>query len=180
MRLFVAIPLPSPVIEALDGLQRSLQLPGDGLRWSSPETWHITLQFLGECSADTSDCVIERLAEIRSPRVPVSLHGTGIFDRAGVFWAGVEVSGELAELERLVVRASGQCGLIAEDRPYHPHVTLARAKGDDRVSVLRKLQRRASQDFEFPQFIATEFLLYESFTGSGGTRHEVRRRFPLR
>jgi RNA 2',3'-cyclic 3'-phosphodiesterase len=179
VRLFVAIPLPSPVIEALDSVQRSLRGAGDGLRWSSPETWHITLQFLGECSAETSECVIERLAEIRSPRVPVVLKGTGIFDRAGVFWAGVEVSTELRKLQRQVVAATAQCGFTAEDRPYHPHVTLARAKGDDRVSVLRKLQRRARQDFAFPPFIAAEFLLYGSFLGPGGTRHEVRRSFPL-
>lgn len=179
MRLFVGIPLPSPVIEALDSVQRSLRGAGDGLRWSSPETWHITLQFLGECSAETSECVIERLAGIRSPRVPVALKDTGIFDRAGVFWAGVEVSTELRQLGKQVAAAIGQCGFTAEDRPYHPHVTLARAKGDDRVSVLRKLQGRARQDFEFPRFIATEFLLYESFLGPGGTKHEVRRRFPL-
>lgn len=179
MRLFVGIPLPSPVIEALDSVHRSLRGPGDNLRWSSPETWHITVQFLGECSANTSECVIERLAEIRSPRFPVVLKDTGVFERAGVFWAGVEVSAELRQLEKQVVTVTGRCGFTAEDRPYHPHVTLARAKGDDRVSVLSKLQRRVRQDFEFPPFIATEFLLYESFLGPGGTRHEVRRRFPL-
>jgi RNA 2',3'-cyclic 3'-phosphodiesterase len=179
MRLFVGIALPSPVIEALESVQRSLRTPDDRLRWSSPETWHITLQFLGECSAETSECVTERLAEIQSPNVPVLVKGTGVFDRAGVFWAGVEVSEDLRKLEKQVVAATAQCGFAGEDRPYHPHVTLARAKGDDRVSALRKLQGRARQDFEFPRFIATEFLLYESFLGPGGTKHEVRRRFPL-
>jgi RNA 2',3'-cyclic 3'-phosphodiesterase len=179
MRLFVGIPLPSPVIDALETVQLSLRTPDDRLHWSSPETWHITLQFLGECSPETSECVTERLAVIRLPRVPVLVRGTGVFERAGVFWAGVEVSTELRALEKRVVAATAQCGFTAEDRPYQPHVTLARAKGADRVSALRKLQRRARHDLEFPPFIATEFLLYESFFQPGGTRHEVRRRFPL-
>jgi hypothetical protein len=31
----------------------------------------------------------------------------------------------------------------------------------------------------FTRFVAEEFLLYESFLGSAGARHEVRERFPL-
>jgi hypothetical protein len=31
----------------------------------------------------------------------------------------------------------------------------------------------------FTSFIADEFLLYESFLGSAGARHEVRERLPL-
>jgi RNA 2',3'-cyclic 3'-phosphodiesterase len=179
MRLFVGIPLASEVIEALEALSRSLQSSGDNLRWSSPETWHITLQFLGESSAEKYGCIVQRLGGIRSSFFPVWLSGTGLFDRAGVFWAGVNVSPELRLLEKHVTAATSQCGFAAEDRPYHPHVTLARAKGDDRIRALRKLHARVKQDVEFPPFTAKEFLLYESFLGSGGPRHQVRERFPL-
>jgi 2'-5' RNA ligase len=103
----------------------------------------------------------------------------GLFDRAGVFWAGVSVSPELRLLEKHVTAATSQCGFAAEDRPYHPHVTLARAKGDDRIRTLRKLQARVKQEVEFPPFTTREFLLYESFLDTGGPRHQVRERFPL-
>jgi RNA 2',3'-cyclic 3'-phosphodiesterase len=179
MQLFVGIPLAPDVIDGLERLTAGLRRSGDSLRWSSPETWHITLQFLGEVLVGKYECVVDELAKIRSPYVPIWLSGTGIFDRAGVFWAGVNVSRELRQLEKQVVAATGKCGFAAEDRPYHPHVTLARAKGDDRARLLRGLLNRVRQEAELPAFEAGEILLYESFTGSGGTRHEVRARFPL-
>ena len=178
MRLFLGIPLATVVIEALEAITRSLRSNADGLRWSLPETWHITLQFLGQTSPEKYDCMVPRLGEIRSPHVPIWLDGTGFFDRAGVFFAGVNVSPELLQLQKLVVAATTECGFAPEDRPYHPHVTLARAKADNR-HLLRKLKARTSQKTSFPRFTASEFLLYEAFFGPGGSRYEVRKRFTL-
>jgi RNA 2',3'-cyclic 3'-phosphodiesterase len=179
MRLFIAIPLASEVIDALERLSRSLRCANDRLRWTSAETWHITLQFLGETPVERYNCVVQQLSQIESPAVPVWLDGTGCFDRAGVFFAGVKVSPELRQLEKLVVAATSKCGVIAEDRAYHPHVTLARAKGDDRGEALRSLKNRAKTDVSFPAFTAREFLLMESFLGSSGARHEIRARISL-
>jgi 2'-5' RNA ligase len=179
MRLFIAIPLASEVVGALERLSQSLRSSNEGLRWSSSETWHITLQFLGETSVERYGCLAERLGTIRAPAVPVWLHGTGFFDRAGVFFAGVNVSPELRQLAKLIIAATSQCGVAAEERPYHPHVTLARAKGDGKGGALRKLRGVAKGEVEFPAFTAREFLLYESFLNAQGARHEVRERFPL-
>ena len=179
MRLFVAIALAPEVVTALERLSRSLRSAGDNLRWTSFETWHITLQFLGDISIENYDCVVRHLREIKSPQVPVWLQGTGFFNRAGVFFAGIDVSPELRQLERLVVAATSTCGVVAEDRPYHPHVTLARARGDEPARALRTLKTQAKNDVVFPAFTAQEFLLFESFLGSSGARHEIRERFPL-
>src|SRR5579872_5010231 len=177
MRLFIGIPLPSEVVTALERLSHSLRSAGDSLRWSSPETWHITLQFLGETSIENYACVVQHLRKIKSPTVPIWLSGTGFFDRAGVFFAGVNVSPELRQLEKQVVAVTSQCGVEAENRPYRPHVTLARAKGDNRSASLRKLRTSANPKVEFPPFTAREFLLYESFLGGpNGARHEIRER----
>jgi RNA 2',3'-cyclic 3'-phosphodiesterase len=179
MRLFVGIPLAQEVIDALERLARSLRSDGDGLRWSSPESWHITLQFLGETSGEKYNCVLGRLGDLRAAAVPVQLNGTGFFDRAGVFFAGVSVSAEMAGLEKQVLAATEKCGFVAEDRPFHPHVTLARAKGDNRMNAIRRLKQRVKEKVGFPGFTATEFRLYEAFLGAGGSRYEVRAQFPL-
>ncbi|HEY2473050.1 MAG TPA: RNA 2',3'-cyclic phosphodiesterase [Terracidiphilus sp.] len=178
MRLFIGIPLATEVVDALERITNRLRTTGDNLRWASPETWHITLQFLGETSPEQYDCTLASLRRIRSTQVPVWLEGTGVFDRAGVFFAGVNVSPELRLVQKLVTAATAKCGFSAEDRPYHPHVTLARAKGDKR-HVLRKLKDRADLKATFPRFTANAFLLYEAFLGPGGSRYEVRERFPL-
>jgi RNA 2',3'-cyclic 3'-phosphodiesterase len=180
MRLFVGIPLAPEVIEALERIVHALQAPGDELRWTSSETWHITLQFLGATPPVQADCIVAGLGRIQSPPVPVLLHETGFFDRAGVYFAGVNVSPELQQLQKEVVVSTSQCGFTPEDRPFHPHVTLARAKGDCRLKALKKLKGRTNQKAEFPSFVASEFLLYEAFLGAGGSRYEVRARFPLR
>jgi 2'-5' RNA ligase len=56
-------------------------------------------------------------------------------------------------------------------------MTLARSK--DRRQSLAGLKARMHSLPRFSRFIAEEFLLYESFLGSAGARHEVRARFPL-
>lgn len=178
MRLFIAIPLAPDVIEALARTAHGSRSASDGLRWAPQETWHITLQFLGETSSEQYSCVLRYLREIRSPLVPVWLEGAGVFDRAGVFFAGVNVSAELRELQKQVVAATTKCGFAPEDRPFHPHVTLARAKGGNR-RALRNLKVKTVLKTTFPRFTATEFLLYEAFLGPGGSRYEVRERFPL-
>jgi 2'-5' RNA ligase len=179
MRLFIGIPLPSNVSDVLKQTVKTVQTPVAGLRWTSPESWHITLQFLGTTAAEQLNCVSAQLAAIRSSPVPVILEGMGCFDRAGVFFAGIDVSPELRELQEHVVAAASKCGFVPEERRYHPHVTLARAKGDHARQGFVRLTAKANTVAKFPAFTAREFLLYEAFLGAGGSRYEVRERFPF-
>jgi 2'-5' RNA ligase len=179
MRLFIGIPLAPDVVDALEGLSQRLRSTEDGFRWSSPLSWHITLQFLGETSDAMYACLLAQLKEIRSPAFSVRVEGTGFFDRAGVFFAGLSDSHELSHLQKQVVAATARCGFVAEDRSFHPHITLARAKGGARTRVVRQLKTKIKGGEAFPAFIAHEFLLYEAFLGSGASRYEVRARFHL-
>lgn len=178
MRLFIGIPLAAGVANQLAVLTNRLRSPNDGLRWSASEGWHITLQFLGQTSEEQYACVTSGLRKIRTATLDVQLEPPGFFDRAGVFFAGVRLSSELTTLQQYVIAATRPCGFIPEERPYHPHITLAREKGARHG--LRKLKSRVPQDVHFSTFAANEFLLYQSFPGPGGSRYEVRERFPLR
>ncbi len=179
MRLFVGIPLAADLIEELRATSTRLRSDADGLRWSSPDSWHITLQFLGETSAEQCDCVLPRLREIHSPRVPIRLGGLDFFDRAGIFFASVKVTPELLRLQQRVIAATAHCGFVPEARPFHPHITLARAKGESRGHNLRALRATLGPQPEFSNFVATEFLLFEALLGSAGSRYEIREHFPL-
>src|SRR5271154_1992082 len=150
MRLFVGIPLAAAVIEELSAISMRLQSAADGLRWSAPESWHITLQFLG--NTPQYDCIVARLRELRSPSVPIQLEGLGFFDRAGVFFAGVSLTPELRALQQCVTAATGLCGFIPETRPYHPHITLARSKSKGRA--LEALKTRIRRQPGFTAFVA--------------------------
>jgi RNA 2',3'-cyclic 3'-phosphodiesterase len=177
MRLFAGIPLAAEVIEELSAISLRLQTSGDGLRWSAPESWHITLQFLGNTGRPQYECIVARLRELRSPPVPIQLEDLDFFDRAGVFFAGVALTPELRLLQELVTAATGLCGFIPETRPYHPHITLARAKSKGRA--LEGLKTRIRRQPGFTGFVAAGFVLYESVTKSTGAHYEVRDRFSL-
>lgn len=179
MRLFIAIPLAESVESQLKQLTNRLKPAAPNLRWSSPESWHITLQFLGNTGQEQYECTVARLGEMRSPSVPIQLEGLGLFERAGVFFAGVSLTPELLSLQRRVTAATGFCGFTPETRPYHPHVTLARTKGKGRMRGLHELKARIHRQPAFTGFVAEEFVLYESVTRPSGALYEVRERFTL-
>jgi 2'-5' RNA ligase len=177
MRLFIGVPLPAAVIDELSAISARLRSTRDGLRWSAPESWHITLQFLGNASREQYECAVSRLRELRMTPIPIRIEGLGIFDRAGVFFAGVTVTPELLLLQKRVTSATEPCGFVPESCLYQPHITLARSKGHRHG--LSQLKARMPIEPHFTRFVAEEFLLYESFLGPTGARHEVRARFPF-
>ena len=177
MRLFVGIPLAAAVVDELTRITGRLRSKDDGLRWSTPESWHVTLQFLGNTERNQYECALARLHELHLPPVPIQLNEMGFFDRAGIFFVGVKPSSELVSLERHVVAATTLCGFTPETRPYHPHITLARSKSNERG--LRTLKSRLHGQHEFTAFLAGEFLLYESMPTPTGSHYEIRERFQL-
>jgi RNA 2',3'-cyclic 3'-phosphodiesterase len=179
MRLFIGIPLPAVLIEELWALSIRLRCDLDGLRWTSSDSWHITLQFLGETTGEQFSCGLAILRELHSPVVPIRIEGLDVFDRAGIFFAGVSVVPELLQLQQRIRAATAQCGFVPEARPFHPHITLARAKGESRSLNLRTLKSKVGPQPAFSSFVADKFLLYEAFLGSAGSRYEIRAQFSL-
>ena len=88
---------------------------------------HLTLEFLGEVEEGripglhaAADSVAGRAFELRLDRL-------GSFRRARVGWAGcARPPDRLLELQRELATALAAAGFALEDRPYAPHVTLAR------------------------------------------------------
>ncbi|MGW2325457.1 RNA 2',3'-cyclic phosphodiesterase [Streptomyces sp. NPDC001700] len=131
MRLFAAVLPPEPALAELgtyvDALHR---LPGaDTLRWTERPGWHLTLAFFGEVTDDVRPELDTRLARAAHRHHPheVRLAGGGRFaDRA--LWAGV--AGDHTALRRLadsVAAGARRSGIATNrDRPYHPHLTIAR------------------------------------------------------
>lgn len=178
MRLFIGIPMNSTVTEELTAITARLRVHTGGFRWSIPESWHITLQFLGSTTPEQFVCVAARLRELCQPPVTIQVEGLSFFDRAGIFYAGVRATPELLALQQSIVCTTVPCGFIPETRPYQPHITLARSKGAS--GDLPALRSRLGPIPVFTRFAASEFLLFESVLGPAGSRYQVRERFPLR
>jgi 2'-5' RNA ligase len=180
MRLFIGIPLSAGTADDLAAVVNQLRSPAapDGLRWSARESWHITLQFLGSTKPEQYGCITARLRELRYPRVRIELDSLGMFDRAGVLYVEVRVTPDLVALQQAVTASTFPCGFTPEDRPYHPHITLARRKGKG-GRELRNLKLQMQQQPKLTGFTADAFILYESTSTPEGSRYDLRERFAL-
>lgn len=131
LRLFVAVD-PSPqAIRHLRALTRDLRLAGRGRN----EDWHVTLAFLGEVEPEAVPGIETALARVAAVARPSRLRiaGGGRFGDA-VLWAGL--AGDVDALTALA--GAVRSGLhLGDDRPFRPHLTLARRGRREPVSALR-------------------------------------------
>jgi len=180
MRLFVAVPMPAETTRELAAaVERMRKRPGaEDLRWSPPESWHTTLQFLGNAGPDEYACLLDRLRGVRAAPMKIVPEKIGAFGRVGILHAGVKPTRELLELEKRVTQATAACGFAREDRPYCPHITLARRRGRGGRNGITSVAEKNRELVPFKGFTAHEFALYESLLG-GAARYEIRERFPL-
>ena len=119
-RLFVAAVPPAAVLDQVAELTRP---DVDGLRWTSRDQWHVTLRFLGRVS--DVDEVRAMLEPVSFPRCEARLGPeTGRFGRRVLH---VPVTG-LDDLAAAVVASTAAVDAPHEDRPFAPHLTLARAR----------------------------------------------------
>lgn len=165
MRLFVALTPPGEVVEELRASTAALHELAPDLRWTRPEHWHVTLAFLGAVDDDVVDELARRLnrAAARYPPLSLSLSGGGRFGHQ-VLWT--RVHGDRDGLRRLagsVQAAARRCRLPMEQRPYRPHLTLARAGA---ATDLRPLVDRLAR-WQGQQWVATRLYLIRSRLGAG-------------
>lgn len=179
MRLFVGLAIDQAARESLERLTLRLRAKDDGLRWSTPDQWHVTLVFLGEIDDATRARLVRELHGIRAETLALRMERMGVFERAGILHAEVEVSPKLLQLYEAVAAAVKQCGIEVDDRPYRAHITLARARNREGRNTIERLRRVAEQQRLQANWRAEEFLLYASQLSPGGSRYVVRERFVL-
>jgi 2'-5' RNA ligase len=163
MRLFVAVEIP----ELQKGLLQILCGGVPGARWTEPDSFHLTLRFIGEVDGGEAEEIDVALADIQADPFPVTLAGVGQFNTRGVprtLWAGVEEATDLRRLARKADRAVVQAGLPAEERSFTPHVTLARLKDPPVPRVMRFLSENGL--LRAPPFTVEHFTLFESRRGN--------------
>jgi 2'-5' RNA ligase len=180
-RAFVAVVPPADALNAVETalVMRRGTAPA-ALRWTPRDQWHVTLQFLGRVDdAEVAVTALEHsVHDVAS--FALRLGGGGAFPKpraATVLWAGVhEGADPLTSLADVVTRATAPLGVAPEDRPYRPHLTLARAA---RAADLRELVAALDADEPGPAWTVEEVVLFESDTRSDGAVHRIVARCPL-
>ncbi|MGC8550823.1 MAG: RNA 2',3'-cyclic phosphodiesterase [Acidobacteriaceae bacterium] len=178
-RLFTGIAVDGDEVPKLVERVDALRAGHPDLRWSERSGWHVTLQFYGMVDAAQEGLLREQLRGVEAGCVEVILRGIGTFERAGALWAGVDLTEELEALQGRVMAVGEVCGFAREERPYRPHVTLARRKGrGGRWDFKKGWEMDAGVEFGVVR--AREFVLYESVAGPGGSRYDVVDRYGLK
>jgi 2'-5' RNA ligase len=139
LRLFTALYPPDDAVAHLQRLVSTLALgrppePGRSLRLTRPDTWHVTLAFIGEVPDRRADDAAAALdvatrAWLESTGGQLGIAGGGRFGRGRftTVWAGL--AGDVAAVHRLaeqVRRELKRARVPFDHKPLQPHVTLAR------------------------------------------------------
>jgi 2'-5' RNA ligase len=167
MRLFTAIDIPTDVKDHILALLNRLR-PLAKISWSPVENLHITTKFIGEWPDPRLDEIKRALSAV-SPAAAfdIEVRGLGWFPNPRhprVFWVGVDGGQPLRALAHATEQAVAALGVPVEQRPYSPHLTLARIKDRVALEPLRTAVAEAEAK-SFGTFHAPAFYLYLSAGG---------------
>jgi len=182
MRLFVALDIDREIRHRIADFREQMQAYAPDVRWVGPESFHITLQFLGE--TQRLEQVRSALEQVRGNEMPLTFGGTGFFPTPNsprVFWVGIESDERLQALAKSVGEALRPLGFHPDAGPFKPHLTLARAgsgrptpvPGEKAAAGLRTVRAKleGSPAPEFGTMTAREFCLYQSTLSPAGAKY---------
>ena len=181
-RLFIAVPLPEDaaalVAEVVDEV-RGHGLPAGerDVRWVRLDGLHLTLRFLGPTPDDRiapTSAVVESIAASVPGPIDLELRGAGTFPPSGrprAIWIGIgDGAAALSDVTTRLGDALVAAGWPADDRPFRPHLTLARSDGVAAGTLVAGRLAAAMEDRRI-HGRAGNLGLFESVTGGGPARY---------
>ncbi|HWR35477.1 MAG TPA: RNA 2',3'-cyclic phosphodiesterase [Clostridia bacterium] len=182
MRLFVGIDIEEPIRKRITQFVDDLRKFAPELRFVGPETYHVTLKFIGE--TNKLEEIRRALSDVRSAQFPIDFRSYGFFPGAKnprVFWIGIQAPVALQQLATAVDNVVAPLGFERADSPLSPHLTLARSgsgrprslSGDRPNQKFQRIQERlaSAPEPEFGTMAAREFFLYESRLSPRGAQY---------
>jgi RNA 2',3'-cyclic 3'-phosphodiesterase len=191
-RIFVALDISGAIRAGMQRFVEGLQASTSDLRWTGPESRHVTLKFIGEEPAAVVEQVKHALSQVKAVPFEIGLRGYGFFPDANsprVFWIGVDAPLQLFKLAGEIDTTISALGIPKEDHAFRPHLTLARAGSGSprriqadgpnlRFQGLReKLEAQPAPDFG--TMAVREFFLYRSQLSPRGPSYTKLAQFSL-
>jgi len=196
-RLFLAVPLPGPVVTLVDTVSRSLQGEEWPVRWTAPGNAHITLHFLGEVEPERAQLLRMALGGViaQHHRFDLRTADLGVFPnmkRPRIIWLGLYgPAHRLHTLREAIGELLQSLEFELPENEFHPHITLGRVRDARKTRVrdlpaaIRTRLEAASASGEVSHkrpvpVPVDEVVLVRSHLGKDGPRYEVLERFPLK
>jgi 2'-5' RNA ligase len=178
LRVFCAIELPSEVRARVIEHTKLLRDAAPEVRasWERAEKLHLTLKFLGEIAPNRIEALSDaasRAAQNTQPFI-LTLEGAGAFPTRGlprILWLGVnDSSGVLSQLQKHLEEECESVGFAREERPFHPHLTIARIRTPTATRQLARLHQEIG--FVAIDFPVKELVVMRSELGPGGSNYK--------
>ena len=184
-RTFCAIEIPTTVAARVADHINSLReaFPEVRASWTRAGKFHLTLKFLGEVPRSRVDDLSRAAEHVTASLAPFKavVEGTGAFPKSGppkVLWLGIsDFQGELTELHKRLENECATEGFAKEERPFHPHLTIARLRATHDARPLGSLHR--DMGFAAVEISVNELLVIRSELSSEGSKYTVISRRPL-
>ena len=187
MRLFVGVEIDAPVVRRLAGCIDELRTraltraPRARVSWVTAERLHVTVRFIGDVDETSAERIAAALDASMSLPFEILIESVGTFPERGaprVFWAGITQGADaLVVVERQVSGRLASCGIAPEDRPYRPHVTLARVKVPAGLRPQLLLEGFAGHRFGWSKVDA--ITLFQSIPSRKGHEYVAWKKFSL-
>ena len=167
-RSFLAFALPEEVLQEIGRVQNRLRrrISGD-VRWVRPEAIHLTLKFFGDVPVGDLphiSAVMEKMAAAVAP-FDLTVGGVGVFpdpQRPRIVWLGMGGDAErLVSFQKGMEREFEEIGFPQEERPFRPHLTLARIRSKKGLTGLDGVLEKG-ETYAAGRFIATGLSLFKS------------------
>ena len=177
IRSFVAIELPEEAKKGLARLRKQLERDEHRfVKWVDPGGIHLTLKFLGNIPSKQVTEITEAMGKAVQGISPFRLEisGLGAFPslkQARVLWVGI--GGELDQLSTLqqnIDSVLAALGFAREERPFVPHLTLARVREGASLAERRsfgELVGSAAFEGKYPIEVEAVRLMRSQLTPAG-------------
>ncbi len=152
IRAFLAVELTEDLRVKLAGIEQDLKqlfsrecVKNVRVSWVQPSSMHLTVRFLGDIDEQLIEPIREAIQQTITGRrvIHIPLERLGVFPRAQqprVLWVGPSEAWEKSDiaqrstsLHQDVEACCRSFGIAADDRPWSPHLTLARVKEGERL-----------------------------------------------
>jgi 2'-5' RNA ligase len=180
MRLFLALAIPTDVRARIAALICELRGVDANPKWINPDNLHATLKFIGEVAPEKAAEIGDALATVQTRQlVVVEFRDIGFFPdarRPNTAWVGIQPPQVVSSLAAEVNRVLAPLGIRREEKPFVPHLTIARFKRT-RLSPALRAEIGEPKSRDFGTLTTGEFHLIESKRKSAGAEYTTLRSF---
>ena len=164
VRLFFALwPDDDVRLQIVENLWQ-LDLDRNKNRLVSNNNLHLTLHFVGNVSITKMKCLDRQARQVKSEKFDLSLDYSGYFKKPKVLWLGCRtVPQALIDLQQSLGREIAECEYTPEQRPYSPHLTVAR-------KIYQEPEPVAVAAIHWQVY---RFVMVESIADLAGVRYEI-------